>query len=122
MSARRWKADLQLNLKGKAGSRELAQSIFPTAHDLLRCVMAWVSILTAAVATGLHMCAQNVCAFSSKCLLAGSCTEPVQQPTALPFGSRDCCMADGRPRAVAMSTGDISLSCSSGTAFAGAGA
>ena len=37
MSCRRWKQDLQLNGKGKEGSRQLAIRLFPTASELLKC-------------------------------------------------------------------------------------
>ncbi len=36
VSCRRWKNDLQLNKKGKEGSRLLAIRLFPTAADLLK--------------------------------------------------------------------------------------
>ena len=36
VSCRRWKHDLQLNKKGKEGSRLLAIRLFPTAADLLK--------------------------------------------------------------------------------------
>ena len=36
MSCRRWKQDLQLNGKGKEGSRQLAIRLFPTASELLK--------------------------------------------------------------------------------------
>ena len=36
VSCRRWKQDLQLNGKGKEGSRLLAIRLFPTATDLLK--------------------------------------------------------------------------------------
>ena len=37
VSCRRWKQDLQLNGKGKEGSRQLAIRLFPTASELLKC-------------------------------------------------------------------------------------
>ena len=40
VSCRRWKTDLQLNGKGKEGSRLLALRLFPTATDLLKCGIA----------------------------------------------------------------------------------
>ena len=39
VSCRRWKLDLQLNGKGKEGSRLLALRLFPTAADLLKRVL-----------------------------------------------------------------------------------
>ena len=39
VSCRRWKLDLQLNGKGKEGSRLLALRLFPTATELLKCVV-----------------------------------------------------------------------------------
>jgi hypothetical protein len=36
VSCRRWKQDLQLNKKGKEGSRLLAIKLFPTAAELLK--------------------------------------------------------------------------------------
>ena len=45
--SRRWKSDLQLNTKGKAGSRELALQLFPEAESLLKCVNVYVCALLA---------------------------------------------------------------------------
>lgn len=50
VSCRRWKLDLQLNGKGKEGSRLLALRLFPTATDLLKCVAPLPALLLQACA------------------------------------------------------------------------
>lgn len=45
MTSRAWKIDLQLNGKGKEGSRQLAIRLFPTAAELLKCALYKLCIL-----------------------------------------------------------------------------